>query len=144
MECLWKLLISLGKTLSDVQNVPYPQSCCFSRNLIIHTCCLFPVVDDFSSEVLCHGSSSVNMISLSPTSGTNGLWGTASLGSAVQTFGSGTLLMPKPIWVENIQSILHVVPLWSKENGKQCRRRAARIRVLLSVLFCTFCTKASV
>jgi len=44
--------------------------------------------------------------------------------------------------MENIQGILHVVPLWIKENGKQFRRKVASVRVMLSVLFCTFYLEA--
>lgn len=50
--------------------------------------------------------------------------------------------MPKCVSMENIQGILHVFPLWIKENGKQFRRKVTRIRVILSGLFCTFCLKA--
>lgn len=40
--------------------------------------------------------------------------------------------MPKYVSMENIQGILHVVPLRIKGNGKQFRRKVTRARVMLS------------
>lgn len=125
MECLWKFLISLGKMPSRCAKCPLPSELLVSRNLIIHTCCLFPVVD-YSVLRICvmaaalwtwsHSLPPVQQMAFE-----------ALPCSEVQTFGSGTLLMPKSIRVENIQSILHVVPLWIRESGKQFRRKAARV-----------------
>lgn len=104
-----------------------------SRNLIIHTCCLFPVVD-YSVLRICVMAAALWTWS-HPLPPVEQMAFEALPRSEVQTFGSGTLLMPKSIRVENIQSILHVVPLWIRESGKQFRRKAARLEYCFQCFF---------